>query len=85
MSTRCIIASLGNVAMRVGSSGSPSSARRSTRWLVATEAKRINHLAAPQICPTSYAAIFWDQHFRTRYDPSEVKFVRVPNRAGGSE
>ena len=37
------------------------------------------HLAAPQVCPASYAAVFWDQHFNKRIDPSEVKFVRVPN------
>ena len=46
---------------------------------VASESRRVNHLAAPQICPPDYAAIFWDQHFRKRGDPSEVKFVRVPN------
>jgi len=47
---------------------------------VATEDRRINHLTAPQVCPPSYAAVFWDQHFTKRTDPSEVKFVRVPNR-----
>jgi hypothetical protein len=47
---------------------------------IAEQRRRINHLAAPQICPPSYAAVFWDQHFRKRDDPSEVKFVRVPNR-----
>ena len=47
---------------------------------LATEDRRINHLAAPQICPPSYAAVFWDQHSRSRVDPSEVKFVRVSNR-----
>jgi len=47
---------------------------------VATEQRRINHLAAPQVCPPSYAAIFWDQHFEKRTDPSEVKFVRIPNK-----
>ena len=48
---------------------------------LAVETRRINHLAAPQICPPGYAAVFWDQHFRSRADASEVKFMRVPNEA----
>jgi hypothetical protein len=47
---------------------------------LAVESKRINHLAAPQVCPPDYAALFWDQHFAKPGDPSEVKFMRVPNR-----
>ncbi len=47
---------------------------------LSTERQRINHLAAPQYSPASYAALFWDYHVETRADPSEVKFVRVPNR-----
>ena len=62
---------------------------RYRRWLdgkwgpsvkIATEHRRVNHLAAPQICPPSYAAVFWDQHFRKRGDASEVKFMRIPNQ-----
>ncbi|MFH0920341.1 MAG: T9SS type A sorting domain-containing protein [Fibrobacterota bacterium] len=44
--------------------------------LVATETVRINRLAAPQICPPTYAAIFWDQY--NPGQPTAIKFVRVP-------
>ena len=73
---------------KVGDDKKPEYEVRYRRWKggawqpsvkIATERQRINHLAAPQICPASYAAIFWDQHFNKRTDPSEVKFVRVPN------
>ncbi|MCG3179650.1 MAG: hypothetical protein BIFFINMI_01991 [Phycisphaerae bacterium] len=47
---------------------------------LATEDRRLNHVAAPQYSPPDYAAVWWDQFFRNAGDPSEVKFCRVPNR-----
>jgi hypothetical protein len=48
--------------------------------LLATEPFRINHVAAPQICPPSYACVLYDQHAAGRKDKSVVRFIRVPNR-----
>lgn len=47
---------------------------------LATDARRLNHVAAPQYCPPDFAVVMWDQFFRQRDEPSEVKFMRVPNR-----
>jgi hypothetical protein len=74
---------------KTGDKENPEYEIRGRRWKdgrwepsvrLATETRRINHLAAPQFSPPSYAALFWDQHFRTRTEPSEVKFLRVPNQ-----
>ncbi|MFO7900856.1 MAG: hypothetical protein R6V58_17565 [Planctomycetota bacterium] len=74
---------------KVGDEEKPEYEVRYRRWKggawgesvkIATERRRINHLAAPQYSPPSYAAIFWDPHFEKRTQPSEVKFVRVPNQ-----
>ena len=51
--------------------------------LLATETFRINHLAAPQTCPPSYACVFYDQFIdmaKRRTATSVVRFVRVPNK-----
>jgi len=49
--------------------------------LVATETERINRLAAPTVCPPSYACVFWDQWARNAgKTPTWVRFARVPNR-----
>jgi len=47
---------------------------------VASEAERINELAAPTVSPPSYAAIFWDRYVKNTRAPSWVRFARVPNR-----
>jgi hypothetical protein len=52
----------------------------SERVRLATEPFRINHLAAPQISPPSYAALFYDQWVNDFKKPSVVRFIRVPNR-----
>jgi hypothetical protein len=48
--------------------------------LVATEAERINHVAAPQFCPPDYAAVFWDQWTSDSKKTAWVRFARVPNK-----
>lgn len=51
--------------------------------LLATEPFRINHLAAPQTCPPSYACVLYDQFIdmkQRRTATSVVRLVRVPNR-----
>jgi len=57
------------------------------RWgpseLLATEPFRINHLAAPQTCPPSYACVLYDQFIdmaKRRTATSAVRFIRVPNQ-----
>jgi len=48
---------------------------------VAAEGSRINHVAAPQTCPPSYAAVWWDMRPRaTRRGGGALRFVRVPNK-----
>ena len=51
--------------------------------LLATESFRINHLAAPQTGPPSYAGVFYDQFIdmaKRRTATSVVRFIRVPNQ-----
>ena len=46
---------------------------------MSAELGRRHHIGRPYGSPPDYAAVFWDQHFAKRTDPSEVKFCRVPN------
>jgi len=47
---------------------------------VATETDRINELAAPSVCPPTYAAIFWDQRTESPRQPTWLRFARIPSR-----
>ena len=51
--------------------------------LLATGPFRINHLAAPQTCPPSYACVLYDEFIdmaKRRTATSAVRFIRVPNK-----
>lgn len=48
--------------------------------LLATEAIRINRLAAPMVSPPNYAAIWWDERVANGRADSLVRFAKVPNQ-----
>ncbi len=48
--------------------------------VVATERQRINHVASPQICPSNYVCVLWDQWRKERGLPTWVRFARIPSR-----
>jgi len=47
---------------------------------IAVEQERINHVAAPQKCPESYACVLWDQVTKKGREKTWVRFMRIPNR-----
>jgi hypothetical protein len=47
--------------------------------VVATESTRVSHVAAPQRCAPSYAAVWWDMRPSKPKTRGELRFARIPN------
>ena len=49
---------------------------------LATETVRINRMAAPQICPPTYACVVYDQLRQVSGQPTWIKFIKIPSDPG---